>query len=378
MPIRCSILPAWSAWRSGSVATLALLLLAGCGNPYRYEAFAPRVHPALGQMCDDHARIHTFYATDRRETGTQAPELRYGVERTNRLKLGSGAASIPASHGRGRQERPGLLERPDPGRHVLLLEVSPPRPDASFYRELCEAIERSRRREVLVYVHGFNTSFELACREASQIAHDVELDGAVVAYSWSSQALLLAYLVDANNVEWTEPFLVDFLERLVERGCAERIHLLAHSMGARALVRAVREIVRRRVVPGPAEFDQIILAAADIDAELFARDYAPYLTMAANRVTVYVSNRDWALRGSQRLHGYQRLGQWWPADAAGADRRRLDVIDVSAHDRGLYGHIYMYASPRVLRDIQATLRGVPAAQRGLEARENHYVMTRGS
>jgi esterase/lipase superfamily enzyme len=262
----------------------------------------------------------------------------------------------------------------------MLFELHPPdAPDAEFWHNLHQAVERSPRREVLVFVHGFFSDFAGAARRTAQIAHDTAFEGPAIVYSWSSQAYLWSYLSDTANVEWTEPYLIRFLETLIREAGAEHIHLLAHSLGTRAVARAVRDIVRGRgrAERSRPEFDQIVLAASDFDAEIFARDYAPPLTSAANRVTIYVSNNDWALLGSERLHGYKRLGQFWPTDQdhlAGASLEKIDLVDVTAHDKGMFGHIYYGESPRVLDDLHGIFAGERAAERKLRLDGEHYVL----
>jgi esterase/lipase superfamily enzyme len=363
-----------------ALCLLAIIAVGGCASPYAFEPFAPRVAPALGELRDGHAAIKLFYATDRRLTDAENPALRFGIERTRQLKLGHGEVTIPQSHGRGRLETPGPLESPSPQRHVMLFSLEPPAaPDAEFWNELHQAIEKSPRKEVLVFVHGFFSDFGGAACRAAQIAHDTAFDGPVIVYSWSSQAYFWGYLSDTSNVEWTEPYLIRFLETLSRESGAEHIHLMAHSMGTRALARAVRDVVRGRgrAARQTAEFDQIVLAASDFDAEIFARDYAPPLTRAANRVTIYVSNNDWALLGAQRLHGYKRLGQYWPSEEQeldGASLEKIDLIDVTAHDKGMFGHIYYGESPRVLDDLHGIFAGKSAAERGLRHDGEHFVL----
>ncbi|MEP0846632.1 MAG: alpha/beta hydrolase [Phycisphaerae bacterium] len=348
---------------------------AGCAHPYPFVACGPQVRPALGELRDGYAAVRIFYATDRRPTGAVTPELVFGVERTNRLRLGRGEVSIPAGHGKGRQEAPPFLTRARPQEQVMLTSLSlPAAASEPFWSEVRAAVERSERRELLVYIHGYFTTFEGACLDAAQIAHDVELDGPALAYSWTSQAYFWGYLSDTVNVEWTQPYLVRFLESVVERSGARHVFVLAHSMGTRALTRAVREVVRDRALRDEPEFDQVVLAAADDDAELFARDYAPYLARAARRVTIYISRQDWALLGSEKLHGYKRLGQYWPEEMSAADQARIEVVDVSAEDKGWYGHIYYRASPRVLDDLRGIFDGRDAPSRGLRSAGGHFVM----
>ena len=348
-------------------AALPLLLLSawlsGCSR-YPYTPYPPHASAALGAMREDHALVRLYYATDRRPTGVESPALYFGAERTNEWHTGTGIVSIPTEHGRGRLEHP-ALGRPKPGKHVALLSLSPMDRE-SFLSALRAQVERSPRREVFVFIHGYAAFFADAARRTAQIAHDTDFDGVAVAYSWPTQGWLLAYLIDGVSAEWTVPHLVDLLTLLVDESGAEHIHLMAHSMGTRVLTRALKEFVRGRPEETRRVFDQIVLVAADMDAELFERDYAPFVVQAGQRLTIYVSGADWALGGSQRLHKYARLGQSGPTNTGAAWLTRVDVIDATAVDKGAVGHVYYGSSPTFLEDLNAVLRGDAPEARGLQ------------
>lgn len=349
---------------------------AGCASPYRFVPFAPRVTPALGEMDGGHALVRVFYATDRRDTGAAAPALRFGVERTSELKLGAGEVSIPSDHGRGRLESPGVLAPQDPSRFLLLTALSEPmNPDRTFWPRVRDAVALSRERAVFVFVHGYFSSFEDAARRTAQIAHDCHFDGVPLVYSWSSQQGFWGYLADRENVEWTERYLATFLEELVTNSGARRINLMAHSLGTQALVGAIRIFNSERPRGGGEPFAEIVLAASDMDAEIFARDYARDLVRSAQRVTIYGSSNDWALRGSERVNGYKRIGQLWPSRLE-EDLRlygRVEFVDATAVDKGPFGHFYYGASPRVLADLEGVFNDEPAKNRDLRSENNHWV-----
>jgi esterase/lipase superfamily enzyme len=355
-----------------------LLAAAGCVRQHPYVPFPVRVTPALGEPDTGYAAVRVYYATDRDETDASEPARRFGGRRSASLKLGSARVSIPERHGRGVLELPGWTDCA-PQRHCCLVDVEPPcNSDAEFWAELRTAVELSARREVLLYVHGYNNTFEAAALRTAQIAHDIRFDGPAVVYTWASQGLLAGFGADVVNTEWTEPYLVSFLDRLLRRSGAQRVQILAHSMGTRAVVRSVRELVRQRgaVDAGP-EFDQVVLAAADVDAEIFARDYAPSLADACNRVTLYYSTADWALRfGSQALYGYARLGSYGPDSDPDAGLPGIEVIDATPVDRGIVGHMYYGDSPAFLADLQGVIAGVAADQRPcLTLVGGHYEFT---
>lgn len=344
---------------------LLALIAPACANPYRYEPCPPHASDALGEAVGRHVEIKLFYATDRRRTGVRQPALYYGAERADDLRVGTCRVSIPQGHGLGRIETPAPLLAEDADRHVVLMNVSAPMPRPEFLAALQEQINKSRRREVLIFVHGYAMLFSEAARRTAQIAHDIDLDGVAIVYSWPAQGWLLSYLVDAVNVEWTEPHMIEFLAMLADESGAERIHLLAHSMGCRVVARAVRQFVLSRPNTERPGFDQIVLAAADIDARIFERDYAPYLARACRRMTIYVSAVDWALGSSQYLHKYPRLGQptFWRDDVGAAGR--IEIIDASPVDRGVMGHIYYGSSPDLLDDLRGVLDDRLPQERGL-------------
>jgi esterase/lipase superfamily enzyme len=347
-------------------AILALAIVeSGCAA-YPYEAYPPRVRPALGRLCEGYAEVGLFYATDRRETDRPEPALHFSGQRSREIKYGRCCVSVPAGHGRGRTERPALLTPARPTHHVLLTELGEPLSKAAFFEQLAQALTHSAQRNVFVFVHGYAVTFEAAAQRAAQLAHDVDLDGAAIIYSWPAQGGFLSYLVDGDNAEWAAHYLKQFLMELVQRTPDARIHLMAHSLGCRVLTWALKSFVAdQRTLHEPA-FDQVILAAGDMDAEIFERDYAPYIVQATRRLTIYVSSADWALGGSQKLHGYMRLGQLGSAESQPAWPGKVDVVDATAHDKGPVGHVYYAESPTILSDVAGVLAGLTPAERGLQ------------
>lgn len=410
-----------SAMIDGGGARVSALLLAaglwlagGCGAPYAYEPSPPRASAARGETIEGHGALAAFYATDRAPSGIDTPLLYFGGDRSNKLRTGLALVSIPDGHGIGRMEEP--LLAPDPRHHLVVTELRRFDHRGECIAAINERLAASPRREVLVVVHGYASIFYDAARRAAQIGHDIGFEGPVVCYSWPAQGGLLSYLVDEVNGEWTLPHLEEFLYSLRTETQAERICVLAHSMGCRITTRAIKELVRDHpdlAARGPV-LDELILAAGDMDAELFERDYARFVRRAARRTTIYVSAADRALDGSRWLHKYARLGQAdvdarsaLAGDAAsvpvmGSDWRMgavasaaqtaeptarktggaeadgvetgIDIVDVTAVDRTWLGHAYYGSSPQVLRDVRGVIDGAAVAERGLERGDGAYRM----
>jgi esterase/lipase superfamily enzyme len=119
----------------------------------------------------------------------------------------------------------------------------------------------------VVFLHGYNVSFSDAALRAAQIGFDLSIKGAMAFFSWPSQGTLDGYSADEATIEASEDTIAEFLVDFAAKSGATKIHIIAHSMGNRGLLRAVNRIVSRAKRRSEKQFDQIILAAADVDAE---------------------------------------------------------------------------------------------------------------
>ncbi|MCC6127151.1 MAG: alpha/beta fold hydrolase [Pirellulales bacterium] len=292
----------------------------------------------------------------------KSANVAYG-DRRGTLELGSCEVSIPQRHEIGELESPSMLRlefQEDSRKHVVLLKVTP-EPTAAFYANLRESVAKSKEKSALVFIHGYNVTFGDAARRTAQIAYDLKFGGVPLMYSWPSQGKLLDYAVDETNAVWTVPHLRQFLADVVRQSGARRIHLIAHSMGNRALTTALRDLALQQTDAPPPKFDQVLLTAPDIDADVFKNDIAPAITKTARRVTLYASSNDAALRLSKKLHGYPRAGE------AGGEIvivPGMDTVDVTAVDTSLLGHSYYGESGSVISDFVEVLQEAkPADQR---------------
>jgi esterase/lipase superfamily enzyme len=292
------------------------------------------VPPAGAAAPDGSAVVSVFYATDRERLA--GPTLNYGParNRTGALDLGRFDVSVPRDHERGTLERPDIWTfwREDPAKHFLITGRTRQSYDA-FYGDIRDRIARAERKDAFVFVHGFNVAFEDAVYRTAQFAYDLQVPIAPILYSWPSAATLspIGYSTDAESNRWTERHLRWFLEDVLARTGAERVHLVAHSMGNKALVNALDMM-------GPSttrKFGQIILTAPDIDADQFVQ-LAAAIRRSGERATLYASANDIALSASKRLQGgYRRAG-----DASGGVVvvPGIDTIDVSVLKTDFLGH----------------------------------------
>lgn len=322
---------------------------------------------------EEFVRQKVFYGTDRAETGSTAPESRFGTGRSKggELRYGVCEVSIPRDHRMGQIERPSIwrLEvRPDPGKHMVLVGLTPLPRDA-FFDRLGDAVGKSEQREALVFVHGFNVSFADAVLRTAQIAYDLGFDGAPITYTWPSRSSLskTGYHADETNAEWTAPHLERFLTEVAARSGARKIHLIAHSMGNRPLTAALRAMAARMQPGAKPLFEHIVLTAPDIDTETF-QQLALQFSKPGRRTTLYASSNDKALQFSRDIHGgYPRAGD------SGRDvvvLRGIDTVEVSTVDTSFIGHSYYGDNRSVLSDLFGLIRDgrAPEKRFGLKPR----------
>jgi esterase/lipase superfamily enzyme len=202
------------------------------------------------------------------------------------------------------------------------------------------------QRMALVLLHGYSVSFEEAALRAAQIGFDVKAPGLVAFFSWPSQGGLLSYFSDEASIEASESAITEFLIRFGTDSGAERVHVLAHSMGNRGLLRATQRIVQQAAVAAKKPFHQLLLAAPDVDTAVF-RDLARAYQRVAERTTLYVSSKDRALASSGIIHDAPRAG-FCPPITVLPD---IDTIEVSNVDLTWLGHGYYGAAEALLYDM---------------------------
>jgi len=287
------------------------------------------------------------------------PKREYGNDRGT-FVMGTCEVSIPKNHQVAELEAPSVFKLDfveNPTKHVMLLDIEEQDSEA-FFSQLRERVDRSVSKDAFVFVHGFNVTFDDAARRTAQLAYDLKFQGAPIFYSWPSQGGLFQYAVDETNVVWTVPHLREFLKGIADQSGAQSVHLIAHSMGNRALTSALRELsLEMRGMPPL--FNEVVLTAPDIDAEIFRRDIAPAIVSTAKRVTLYASSNDEALVLSKQVHGYPRAGDTGAGLVVIAG---IETVDVSAVDTSLIGHNYYGDNATVISDMIDLVRESKSAR----------------
>lgn len=314
----------------------------------------PPVVPDTVQPTTDEATgvvtIPVFYGTDRARGG-DTPARYFGGTRGT-LSLGIAEVSVPT---RGRDL--GELTSPswwrlefsaNPEKHVILKTVAALGRDA-FVTSLKDSLAAAGERDVLIFVHGYNVTFEDAARRAGQLAVDLKFAGRTLLYSWASAADTKKYTVDESTIDWSRDNFEAFLQLALGEVGAGKVHIIAHSMGNRAVINTLERVMSWQLPAGAAKLGQIIFAAPDIDRDRFVQLAAKFRGCAA-RVTLYASSRDVALLASKFVHGYPRAGE---AGDALTVVDGIDTIDASLVDTSLVGlhHSYFGEKRSILNDM---------------------------
>ena len=281
--------------------------------------------------------VTIHYGTNRVPTGRLEPTQFYGDKR-GPLMLGVATVSVPKLRSIGEIPLPQMWRgdfRPKAAKHFILTKIDPSASIEEFAVSARAQIGKSQRREALVFIHGYNSDFENSAFRAAQLAVDLDVDGAIFMYSWPSKGSLFGYVADGAQV--IRPMvrsLQEFLNIVVQKTGAQRIHIVAHSMGNRYLLEAL-ELMARDGRAGAREpiFQQIVFAAPDVDADDFT-DRVKELGWMAHRMTLYASSKDRALHLSSILNGgYRRAGDAAaPITVAGLDT--VDTTEVGGEGLG--------------------------------------------
>lgn len=212
----------------------------------------------------------------------------------------------------------------------------------------------SDRRDVVVFIHGFGTPFDRAGEEAATLGVKLGVHGVMTMFSWPSQGKRdpLNYLSDLTAMENSEDQLAEFLAHLGSIAGPGRVHVIAHSLGVYGFLRSLQSATAQaKIIQPKMRFGQVIFAAPDVDARLFKR-LAAGVPAISSKVTLYVSDEDYAVKASEFIHGDRRIGLLPPVPHVDA----MDTVEVlGRQSRVDIGHSYFRDVDQVLTDIQTLI-----------------------
>jgi esterase/lipase superfamily enzyme len=158
----------------------------------------------------------------------------------------------------------------------------------------------------LVFVHGFNNRFDDAVFRSAQFVHDAGTPIVPVLFTWPSRGSIFAYGYDRESTNFSRDGLEQVLNLLAKDQTVAEITILAHSMGNWLTLETLRQMaIRDRRLP--AKIKDVMLAAPDVDVDVFANEIDDMGSPRPN-FTLLASQDDRALALTKALgeHGEAR------------------------------------------------------------------------
>ncbi len=293
-----------------------------------------------------HSSEHLFVATTRARAADSG-EL-FSGERGQGVDYASVNVTIPPVHKPGTLERPRYGE-PEIDRHFTIAGRNYMDDGESVARAIDAEIatKSEENRDILLFVHGYNTGFSDSVLRFSQFAHDAGFGGTLVLFTWASRGSPVEYFYDRESATIARDGLEKTL-RLLAGTKARKVHIMAHSMGNWVAMEALRQL---QIAGDPALKDrvgEIVLASPDIDVDVF-KAQMQRLGRPAKPYNLLISKDDRALILSQKLSGnLPRLGNYASdAEIANLGIVVYDLTDVKSEDSLRHGKFAQ--APEIVR-----------------------------
>ena len=326
------------------------VLLNGCAD-HAHGVMMPVAADAPGT-----SRVDVVVATTRRQDASGS--ILFNGKRADAMAFADISVSIPPDGVRkvGEVQWPKALPG-DPAvnfvtKHTAILDR------ASALALVHASIRRTPKRQVLVFVHGFNNKFEDAVYRFAQIVHDSHTEAVPVLFTWPSKGSVLAYGYDRESATYSRNQLENVLGGLAADPSVGEISILAHSMGNWLLLESLRQMAIRggRIPP---KIKNVLLAAPDVDVDI-AREQIADMGPNKPAFALFVSRSDKALAISSDMWGDgARLGSidpLSPANRAMLEREKIAVYDLSdLTTPGGLNHDTFATSPEIVGLIGARL-----------------------
>lgn len=331
------------AWLTAACAALPL---AGCASRPDSAVLTPVAASAPGAT-----PVDIFVATSRARS--EPGRNLFTANRSPTLNFAQFTISIPPNHVAAAIEWPSSLPA-DPKTSFATIGQTALDTKA-FLADVNRAAAANKSGDVLIFIHGYNTTFEEALFRLAQLRHDVGRPVVPVLFAWPSRGEVSGYVADRDSAAYSRDYLEQLINDIHRLPNVRYVALAAHSMGSWLTVESLRQIkLRGRQLP---KLSEVVLAAADIDVELFQTQLMA-IGKLPRPITLLTSRDDGALAFSRRIGGnIDRVGLAMTDDpkvAEGVKRFGVRVIDVtSAPSDSSFKHDRYVTSVPVLAKLAA-------------------------
>ena len=232
------------------------------------------------------------------------------------------------------------------------------------------AIDRSPDKDIIIYVHGANSTVERAAGQAAQLRHFTGQNSVVLLFAWPTAENFLRYPRDMVTAFGAAPQLARTVALLTKHSRARHIEILSYSAGGTVASDGLALVGRQARASGadPRLFPrlgEVYHAAPDADTRGFVDDMRDYAGVAT-RVTVAANMGDVTLRLSQASNRGSRAGRPDIAELSPNQARflldatrekRLELLRIRPDDfpdLSDRSHSFWYNDPWVSSDVLIT------------------------
>ncbi len=263
---------------------------------------------------------------------------------------------------------------------------------AALQGEVTQRLAIAKRKEAVIFIHGYNNSFDDAARATGKICKTLAAEFVCVLLSWpagGSGGAFYGYNIDRESGEFAVSDMKKAIRIISGTNGVKRVHLIAHSRGADVLLSALQQLGMEAytIRSSPTErykISNVVLFAPDIDLDVattklfgfvsdpdtpFGGKATPYGLLppiGSLHLTVYSSPNDKALALSSGLFGsVVRLGRLTRVSSEEVDLNVLwknsqlsgiaDFIEYRG-SAGFAGHSYFLSDSAIQKDLVALLR----------------------
>ncbi|WP_119274889.1 alpha/beta hydrolase [Taklimakanibacter deserti] len=319
------------AFLRGLASAAGALALGGCAGlgatGARFDASSLSADPTL------------LVTTTRKPVNGGRAEPWFGPERASTMTVAR-AKLVPPGDGRFSLAAAGLDD-------WRLGEIEPVSADVG------DLLAEAGGPNLLIYVHGFNQTFEAAALDAVHLSDGIMFRGQTMLFSWPSKAGLFDYAYDRDSAMWSRDEFERVLQSIMANpGAVGRIYIVAHSMGTMLTLESLRQLYARYGDAVTSRIGAVVFAAPDIDMDVFS-SAIKRIGPLAGKITVIAATNDRALALSGQIAGgMTRVGA---AEKAALEQLGVRVIDASEAGWGIINHDVFISNAEVRRAIRRSI-----------------------
>ncbi len=252
--------------------------------------------------------------------------------------------------------------------------------------EVQRRLAESPRKEVLLYVHGFNETFASAAFTTAELCHFLGREQICAFFTWPSSStgnFLTSYTSTTESATYSVDHLKKAIRMIAQTPGVERIQILAHSRGTALTLDAVQQLFLEAIAAGrdPVDvykIDNVVLLSPDVDVDIAAQKITSWVSdpdlvsvwptgrlprSISGRLSIYSSPTDRALLVSRILfRSRYRVGSLTAKDVKPWAQEylsragKVDLITYEGKRTDLFGHSYFTSNPEVSSDLIQMIR----------------------